>query len=261
LVKQLKSTYRDLSIIFEKDITAKHVSEELQSCAADEKAEVIQKHMEKLDFDILGIQNDGIIYGYVERVGLGLGPCKKYERLFRPSEIISSSTPLIDLLKLLHDVPRIFVTEHDRVTKIVTRGDLQKAPVRMLYFGLITLLEMQLLRLIRENFPNSSWKKHLSKKRLDKAEKLRSMRKKRNEDLDLADCLEICDKIKIVCQMRDIREFIENNFRKLNKLSESIQELRNKLAHANDLVEGSTWPCVISLAENVEQILCFLEKC
>jgi hypothetical protein len=77
-----------------------------------------------------------------------------------------------------------------QVSGIITCGDLQKAPVRMLLFGLVTLLEMNLLRLVRLYYPQDSWQKVLKPDRLEAANKLWHESQQRNEATDLLDYLQ-----------------------------------------------------------------------
>lgn len=261
-MKQLKSRYNDLRDLFAHSITVRHVLEKLQSCHADDDATIVRKRMEKdLDFDVMGVEEDGEVYGYVERSSLRTGPCRRYKRMFLPSELIAESTPLMDLLPVLHDTPRIFVLDSNKVTGIVTRGDLQKAPVRMLLFGLVTLLEMHLLRLVRIHYPKDSWQSLLSEARLNLARKLFGERKARNEAVDLADCLQFCDKRKLVLRIPEIRDYIKRKCGKSGKfLLESTEKLRDKLAHAQDIVTGSTWPELIDLVRDIERLLKLFES-
>ena len=260
-VKQLKSRCQDLRELFEHNITVRHVLEELQSCNADDDATTVRKLMEDLDFDVMGLEDKGEVYGYIERTSLGVGPCRGFRRAFLPSEILANSTPLMDLLVALRETPRIFVEDHNRVMGIVTRGDLQKATLRMLLFGFVTLLEMHLLRLVRIYYPEDSWRGLLKYTRLDRARELLSARKARNEAVDLADCLQLCDKIEIVLRTPKIREHIEGELKKNGRLLlKSVEKLRDRLAHAQDLVVASTWPEVIDSVSEMERLLELFES-
>ena len=145
---------------------------------------------------------------------------------------------------------------HTSGTGIVTRGDLQKAQVRMLLFGLVTLLEMQFLRLILFYYPNDSWGKYLSKSRLESAKKLQEERQKRDEALNLADCLQFCDKTDLIFKLSELRERLGLETKKAaHSLCSRIEGLRNKLAHAQDIVTGTTWPELIELEEQIEELV------
>jgi len=259
-MKQLKTCYADLRSLYDQNIKVRHVLERLQSCNADDDALIVREQLKKDDFDVLGVEENGGVYGYVEQSNLGTGRCIEYRRMFLPSELVAESTPLLDLLTLLHDTPRMFVLDRNRVSGIVTRGDLQKAPVRMLLFGLVTLIEMHLLRLVRINYPEDSWRNLLGEARLNKAKELFAQRKARNEAIDLADCLQFCDKRKMVLKIPEIRDYIKRECGESGELLlKSTEELRDKLAHAQDLVTGSTWPELIDLVGKMERLLELLE--
>jgi hypothetical protein len=217
---------------------------------------IVRKSMEKLDFDVMGIIQEGVTDGYVERSLLGTGPCRNYQRIFHPSELIAESTPLMDLLPILRDLPRVFVLYRNRVSGIVTQGDLQKSPVRMLLFGLLTLLEMLLLRLVQTHYPRDSWLKYLKSVRLESAKKLQAERQARNEAIELADCLQFCDKRELVLRCLEIRRHLGFKSKEIGeRVLKSAENLRNKLAHAQDIVSGSSWSRVITLIKRVEALL------
>ena len=256
---RLKSS--DLLELFESSTTVKHIAEKLQTCNGSEDADIILKQMDALDFDVMGLEEDGIINGYIDKKELGDGRCKDYLIIFHPSELISESTPLIELLPILREAPRVFVLERNRVSSIVTRGDLQKAPVRLFLFGLLTLLEMHLLQIIRVHYSDDTWQKHLKPKRLESVQSLWVQRKDRNEALDLADCLQFCDKRELVLRSPEICQLIGIKSRTWGKsLLESAENLRNKLAHAQDIVTGSTWADIIDLANEIEALVRLCEK-
>jgi len=261
-MKQFKSSYQDLRALYD-NISVKHVLESLKSCHADDESAVIRKRMEEpdLDFDVMGIKENGEVYGYVERSTLAGGPCAKYGRTFHPRELVAESASLTDVFSVLRDAPRVFVLKGTKVMGIVTRGDLQKAPVRMWVFGLITLIEMNLLFIVRSRYPNGSWKDHISEARLRKANDLFDERKKRNEAIDLADCLQICDKADLALKISDIKQKIKDGLKKNpHPILDSVEDLRDILAHAQDLVIGSTWTDRIDLIENLEKLLNALEQ-
>ena len=61
---------------------------------------------------------------------------------------ISETASFADVVLGLADSPRLFVRVLGAVGGIITMSDLQKPPVRMWLFGMITLLEMRMSRLI-----------------------------------------------------------------------------------------------------------------
>jgi hypothetical protein len=247
---------KDVKELFENSITVRSVAEELQSRNANEDASIVLKSMAELDFDVMGIEQEGVTYSYVERSRLGTGPCRNYQCIFHPSELIAESTPLLHVLPILHDLPRVFVLYRNRVSGIVTQGDLQKPPVRMLLFGLLTLLEMLLLRLIQAHYPHDSWQEILNSTRLQGVRNLQAERKSRNEAIELADCLQFCDKRELILRCPQACTYLGFDTRRQgNLMLKEAEDLRNKLAHARDLVSGSSWQQVIRIAAEVETLL------
>jgi hypothetical protein len=212
----------------------------------------------------MGVKEGDDVRGYVEQTSLAAGRCKDCMKTFHPPELTAESTPLRDVFSMLRDAPRAFVLDRNKVVGIVTRGDLQKAPIRMWLFGLLTILEMHLLRLIRTLYPNDSWQAHLTKERSAKAHDLFSERKKRNEAIDLADCLQFCDKRKLVLADPHVKELVQTKYgdRGLEFAEDKLElaeKLRDKLAHAQDIVAGSSWQEIIDLVKSIEQFLEFFQ--
>ena len=255
-MKHLKSSSTDLRELFKDSITVKYLAEPLKSVPADEDAGIMQMWMESHDYDVLGIEDGGTVCGYIMRSLLGQGICGDFQQIFHHSELIAASTPLMELLPLLRDKPRLFVLESNRISGIVTCGDLQKAPVRMLLFGLVTLLEMNLLRLVRIYYPDDSWQQFLKKERVAAAKHLWEQGRARNEAIDLLDYLQFCDKRDLILTSPQIIERLGLKSKRYGeRFLKAAEALRNKLAHAQDLVNGSSWPEVIFLAEEIEFLL------
>ena len=261
IMRQLKSTYQDLRELFENEIKIRHIAEDLKCCSYEDASTIIKQQMEISDFDVMGIKSKRKIEGFIYRSDLKTGSMKNYEKKFANSDLVDESLPLITIFSALREAPRKFVTRNKEVVGIVTRGDLQKAPVRMWLFGIISLLEMHLLRIIRHHFEGDKWRFHLKDKRIQKAEELFAIRKERNEELDLVDCLQFCDKSDLIFEIPGVREAMEEKFGKSAKQRlKSTEGLRNKLFHAQDIVTGSTWPEVIDLIKSIESFLELFEN-
>ena len=264
-MKQLKSSSQDLRSLFENSITIEYVFELLKSDDSNQSAHEIFVQMQEQDFDVVGIETEGIVTGYLEKNSLtdqSSGKCKNHEKAFHPQDLIAISTPLIKLLPLLKNKTRLFILDCNSVTGIVTLGDLQKAPVRMLLFGLVSLLEMNLLRIIRLYYSSDdSLGDVLTEKRLKTADELLQERRKRNEAIDLFDCLQFCDKRDLILHNPDLIQKLALESKNLGKeFLKKAEDLRNNLAHAQDLVGGSSWFELISLAEGLEKLLILCEQ-
>ncbi|MEH7013994.1 hypothetical protein V7087_24825 [Neobacillus niacini] len=255
------STYKNLRSLFEKNITVNSISEVLDTCNVRDHAQQIRDQMFLKDYDVVGVEENGIVIGYVLRDDLGEGTCKEYFRSFSPSDLVSDSTPLLQTLFIFKDTERLFIIEGNRITKVVTLADLQKPPIRMLVFGVISLVEMQLYRIIRDYFAEDSWNRHLSAKRIEQAEELFLQRKLRNEAIQLSDCLQLCDKRDIVLSEQPLREVLGIESKSKGKeFFKKLEILRNNLAHAQDLNTQNSWNEMFSLIEQTEKILEECEK-
>ncbi|MDR7079312.1 hypothetical protein J2Y03_004370 [Neobacillus niacini] len=255
------SNYQSLRSLFEKNITVNSISEVLDTCNVSDQAQQISDQMVLKDYDVIGIEENGMVIGYVLRDDLGEGTCREYFRSFSPSELVSESTPLLQTLFIFKNTERLFIIEGNRITKVVTLADLQKPPIRMLLFGVISLLEMHLYRIINDYFHEDSWKKHLSDKRIQLAEELFLQRKARNEAIQLCDCLQLCDKRDIVLNEQPLRELLGIESKSKGKdFFKKLEILRNNLAHSQDLNTQNSWNEMITLIKQTENVLEQCEK-
>lgn len=253
------STYKSLRSLFEKNITVTSISEVLATCNIGDPAQQVKEQMASKDYDVIGVEENGMVIGYVLREDLREGSCKEYFSSFSPSDLISDSTPLLQTLFIFKNTERLFVIEGNRITKVVTLADLQKPPIRMLLFGIISLVEMHLYQIIRDYFKEDCWKKHLSEKRIQQAEDLFLQRKARNEGIELSDCLQLCDKRDIVLNEQPLRELLGIDSKSKGKdFFKKLENLRNNLAHSQDLNTQNSWNEMITLIEQTETLL---EKC
>lgn len=247
-MKYIKSSSRELRDMFENSISVNTISEKLACCSPKDDSLEVQKRMDAIDYDVIGVNENNQVSGYVEKTNLGAGRCKEYQKIFHPSQLIAQSTPLIDILPIMKENKWIFVLEKNHVTSIVTRADLQKAPVRMLLFGLTTLLEMNMQRIIESFYAGDAWQKFLSPWRLRIARSLLAERQRRNEAIGLVDCLQFCDKTQLIVCSAELRSKLCIQKEELARPQMlAVEGLRNRLAHAQDIVVGSSWEEVIDL--------------
>ena len=160
----------------------------------------------------------------------------------------------------LANSPRLFVRVLGAVGGIITMSDLQKPPVRMWLFGMITLLEMRTSRLIELKCPGDSWKQYLSESRLQKAEALLEERKRRNQNLELIDCLQISDKGQIIARNEEIRRLTRmQSRRQTEQVIKMLESLRNNLAHSQDII-SCDWETIVRLCKDMERVISGTEE-
>lgn len=250
-LKHLKSTSVELRRLFERAIAIREIAEPFRSFDADRDVAPIRTFMDDRNFDVVGIREEGRLTGYVHRQNLSGGPARNYVISFRTEDTLSENEPLLSAIEALRSRPHLFITVLGEVGGIVTKGDLQKAPVRLWLFGMISLIEMQMLRLLRQRLPEGAWEDLLTPARLDAAHKIFNERRRRNEEAhvsDFSDCLQICDKATIFLKHDELAGIASFPSRAAGQRFFSFLEaLRNDLAHSNDILRGR-WP---ELAERV----------
>jgi hypothetical protein len=156
---------------------------------------------------------------------------------------------------MLSESSRLFVQVMGTIGGIITLGDLEKPPVRMWLFGMITLMEMRIHRLIEVKCPADSWKQYLSEGRLQKAEALLEERRRRNQNLEMLDCLQISDKGQIVARNEKIRGMTRLQSRSQTEQAfKMLESLRNNLAHSQEIV-SCDWETIVKMSEDIEWII------
>ncbi len=226
------------------DIAEPLASFDVQACAAQ-----VRGFMESEDYDIVGVRRDGLVEGYVERDSLKDGVCGQFQKPIEEAKILDDTTPLLKVLMALDHAPFGLVTMLGKVGGIVTRADLQKPPVRMWLFGIVTLIESRFSELIERHCPSDDWKGHLSEARLEKAKVLLAERSRRNQTLRLIDCLQFADKGRIIARREDIRKLtIFASGRQAVDTTKQLEKLRNNLAHSQDILT-SDWGAIVRLCE------------
>ncbi|MDA7871460.1 hypothetical protein N9B08_03375 [Akkermansiaceae bacterium] len=259
-MKHLKSSFHDLHRIFEQSITVRDIAEPLASFDKDYSSDSTLEFMTSKGFDVVGVRCDGNVKGYVLKEDLSSGTIGEHLRQLEENIILDENAPMLRALEALAMRRWILIRSFGSPGGIVTRGDLQKAPMRMWLFGLISLLEMQMLRTIRAIYEEDRWwTKHLSEKRILNAKKLFGQRHERGEEIHLSDCLQIVDKATIFKKDETLFQLTGcSTKREWQSFTKKIESLRNNLAHSNDLATSS-WPEIAELAMKIEQLLIALE--
>jgi hypothetical protein len=254
------STLESLRRVFNEGFVARDIAESMVSFDASTKASEVLALMEDRHFDVVGIRKEGIVIGYVERADLCVATCGENVRPISEATAIPETASLADVVLGLNDSPRLFVKFLGAVGGIITMSDLQKPPVRMWAFGMITLMEMRVTRLIQLKCPGDSWKQYLSESRLQKAEVLMGERRRRNQDVELIDCLQISDKGQIIARNEDIRRMTRMQSRRQTEQTiKMLESLRNNLAHSQDII-SCDWETIVGLCKDMERVISGTEE-
>jgi hypothetical protein len=254
------SKIEDLTRLFQETLTAKYIAERLETRTLEHlkrNTTEISRYMKDNNYDVLGVtdnHNGKVTIGYVNRKDITDGVVELIS--FEPLDMVSDTAPLRSILSMLGEKERIFVLENTIIRSIITKADIQKQPIRIFLFGLISLLEMHFVSLIERYYPNDTWKKHLTGERISKAEKEYNNRKERNQEISLLHCLQLCDRGSLIRKNKELSKKLFSSNSDARGLLNRIIKLRNNLTHAHeDLFMGFDLDEGIQLVQDTEELL------
>jgi hypothetical protein len=240
-------------------ITAASIFEPLMACPAAAPSTEMKSVLEARDFDIAGVRDaeNGPLLGIVVRNEMQDGIVRDWLRPVPSERIIADSTGIADLLGVLLDSDYCLVVAGHRLDGIVTRADLNKPPVRVYLFGLVSLLEMHLTFWIGVEYPDALWKAQLPAKRLQAAQHLLDERRRRNEARTLDECLQFCDKRDLVIDSPALRSKLSLDGKtKADQLLSRAEDLRNDLAHSQaSLASTQPWPELLEVVHELQALV------
>lgn len=233
---------------------ARDLAQPLLSFDETTSREIILAAMDSQRIEAVGLRQNGRIASWLSREDLNHPSNDCVGRSFETTSLIEATAPLNDVVTALSQSAPLFVRTFGEVGGIITRNDLQKPAMRMWLFGLITITETRVTRLIDERFPNGSWQRHLSAGRIQKASEFQRERLRRGEDRSVLECLQFADKGQIVARDEVLRQLTRfSSKRAVEDFVSQLQALRNNLAHSQDL--AGDWNVILELAANLHRIV------
>ena len=249
------ATETSLRRVFNEGFGARDVAESLVAFDFSTPADDLLSLMNERDFDVVGIRRDGYVCGYIDRE-TALDEFGGHNlQSIEESQIVFGSTSLTEVVLGLRDKRRLFVSAFGAVAGIVTREDLEKPPLRMWLFGMITLIEMRFRHMIERFSTGKPWQSFVSEGRLAKAALVQAERARRNQHVELLDCLQFSDIGQILGRNEELRSMTRlKSRREVEAIVKGLERLRNNLAHSQDIIV-SDWDVIVLLAENLDTIL------
>jgi hypothetical protein len=236
--------------LFMEAFTARDIMEPLPSFDAESIRNVSPGVWPWAHLSIAGVRENEVTTGYLTReVPAGAGPLRV--RRIEQRQLVALDASLIDVIHVLTHSSCCFVEVSGAVAGIIGRGDIEKPVVRMWLFGIIILIEVQVVALIRRQWPDGTWSMHVSEGRMEKARQLQAERVRRGLPADLLDCLQFADKLRIAMQDQGFMD--DSGFGSAaaaKKVIKDLESLRNNLAHGQD-VTSHDWPQIVRLARRV----------
>jgi hypothetical protein len=205
------------------------------------------------DLTLAGVRREGRTAGYLLREDFTDGGAFRVRDIDRRQRV-ALDAPLTEVIHVLTQFSRCFVELDGAVVGVVGRGDIGKPVARMWLFGIIILVEMQVVELVRARWPDGGWTAVVSAGRMEKARQLQAERQRRGLSADLLDCLQFSDKLQVAIQDPEFLETLGfGSAGAAKKVVKDLESLRNNLAHGQD-VASHDWPQIARLARRVQQL-------
>jgi len=247
-----------LKDIFVDNVTAKSIFEPLLCCPANSRAEDAKEALKIREFDVAGVKETeaGDVTGYVVTDELTDGDLSLSVKKIDAGLLISDSTPIAEIFSVLTNRNFAFVIYGNHITGIVTRADINKPPVRIYIFGIISLFEMHLNFWVKHSYSDNSLVAMVPEQRLEKAKEIYELRKGNNQDLSLLECLELCDKRAILAKSKEFRAEFDMSKIFFDSFVKGIEKIRNELAHSqNSIITNTEWAEFIKIVSDAEVFL------
>jgi len=243
-----------LSNLFRDAFRAQDIAEPLRSFDIERPCNEVQPVLETASLGVIGLRSQGVVCGYARTADLADGYCKDHLRPFRPGQAIHQQDSLADVIHVLTICEHAFLSAFGEIVGVIGRGDINKPIARMWLFGIVTLAEMELTRLVDAYYPEESWHTHLPDGRLDKAKALHQERLRRQQPCRLVECLQLSDKGQLLVEHTDgLKLFGLKSKREGKRVVKEFESLRNNLAHGQDIAVHD-WAPIARIASRVSEV-------
>ncbi len=240
--------------MFSELFAARDIAEGLLSFDVSSGCAEVKKILARRRKEVASIRVNGSVQGYLRLADIGEGQCTECFRNFTVDQVLSGGASFSDVTHVLTRHNYCFVTMLGNVTGVIRRDDMNKPMVRMWLFGIVTMIEMGLVQMIKEQFPDRSWQAAVSGGRLEKAKQIQTERQRRSQYCDLIDCLQLSDKGQILIESEYAMRRLGFETKSVAKRAvKELESLRNHLAHAQDIVTHD-WAQIARLSRRMEEI-------
>lgn len=211
--------------------------------------------LEVSDGSIFGVRDCGRVAAYVPRAEVGAGCFADVMRPISAAQELDGDSGLADAVMTLTRHDYCFVTRQGEVIACIGRDEMQSPLARMWLFGMVTTLELAITERIRSAGAEPEWMTLLTPARLEKARVLQQSRADLGRPVPLLDCLQLSDKLRILLACDDGPYPLLRGQSKAEsqRLARDLEDLRNSLAHAQDIVTHD-WVQIARLAVRLEEL-------
>jgi hypothetical protein len=240
-----EATAFDPQWIADRVFTAADIAtDELWFADPEEEPKTVIDAMRVQAFEVAPLREDPV-HRYVELAALektGLPSITSVARPITPEVLMPAATGLLSTIQALERTPFTFLMDRRGVDSIVTRADLQRAPVAIAALSLIFIAERALTGIVEATY-GDAWTDHLSGDRVRMTKEVFEDRIRLDAEISLLECLMLDDLLTLARKDSDLRERLGYSGRKsFSAWKERLGDVRNTLAHAGDLLSAEPDP-------------------
>ena len=243
--------------MFNELFTAKDIADPLLSFDGDKTSAEVFKALSAYNQEVASVRIHGAVRGFLQHTDVSEDnheACAERIRRFTVDQVIDGEAPMPDVIHILTRHTYCFVQILGDIVGVIDRSGINKPIARMWLFGVITLVETRLLELIQQHFPDDSWRKEITETRLQKASEIQQERQRRGQHCTLVECLQLSDKMQIMLSHQPTFDAMNFRSRKSGKLvAKEIEQLRNHLAHAQDIASHN-WAQIVRFTQRIDEL-------
>lgn len=216
---------------------------ELYSFRLREKVSNVLEKMEAHNFDVAPVAENGSVQWFVQRKALKAQNSSTFLKEVAESimvkYVISEQTKIEELLDLLTKQDFFFVIGKKEVTGLITAADLNRRPVKLLFYLLISELEARLIEMIKHRFPQITDSfKHLRPAQKMEIEGYLEGSRRGDSEISVEQYFSTSHVMTIVVEDSILREQLGYRSKKqARKNLDPIVSLRNKIMHPRSLIK------------------------
>jgi len=230
-------------------------------CTRKDNPLTILDIMNKENYDIMPLKENGKLTGYVERNLLEeKKQIQQATQQITVDLIVSADTCVHEMVDLFQRSRFFFVNKGNDLVGLVTYADLDKIPMRTWLYILISQFEFLLLELIKKFCRTRAWLSKLTPERLDKIKNLHDKKMENDTDISLEDCLNLGDMIELLECDSKLRSFVGYKSKSsCKKACSGLDDLRNNVMHpSNSLIKN--YAGVKTLCKRIKRLQVSIER-
>jgi hypothetical protein len=256
-VRRKGTSFNEVQDLFVNQITTKHIYEKLYSAFIDDDPHEVLSELVGYVFDIIGVVNkEKEVLGFISKEQLEGGIIITDHNKIDLNLVVTDSTPVHKLIKLLETRKFVFVMHVNAIDGIVTLADINKPVVRLYLFGIISLFEMHMNFWIDIYHPMNTWGAMIKSERLQEAQEIHELKKNKNEALSLGACLQFCDMRDILKKTDEFLTQFKYSKTSFKDWASNVEKIRNELAHSQNTVHaGMQWSDFVAIISELETFL------